>query len=315
MTKQNIHKAITANIIEALEAGTDKFQLPWHKVSNGRPTNIASKKPYNGVNVLNLWASAFNKGYISTEWGTYKQWQAKDAQVRKGEKGTMSIFYKKVIKQEEENDDLRQNDPSLQGYISDSDLIARSYLRTSMVFNAEQVDNYTQQQPARPAPLNGDLFTQLPEIDTFIKNTGARIEEKGDTACYFIHDDYIQMPSPELFIGTPTSTVTESYYATHLHELVHWTGHKSRCDRDMTGNRQTDTYAFEELIAELGATFLCADLNISASLRPDHAAYLKIWLESLKKDDRAIFKAAAKASKATQFLHDAQATASTSVAA
>ena len=105
-TKQNIHETITNSIIEAMEAGIDSWQMPWHKTGGGRPINVASGKPYNGINVLALWLAANCAGYASNRWGTYKQWQAKGAQVRKGTKATSIIFYKKITYSQAEDDSV-----------------------------------------------------------------------------------------------------------------------------------------------------------------------------------------------------------------
>ena len=306
-TKQNIHETITNSIIEAMEAGVDSWQMPWHKTGAGRPINVSSGKPYNGINVLALWLASNCAGYVSNRWGTYKQWQAKGAQVRKGAKATTIVFYKKITYSQAEDDSVagpRDDDDS---FISDKDLQTRLFLRVSKVFNADQVVGYT--PPAASiviTPLNGEEFTPMPAIDAFVSNTSAEVRHEGDRACYWLEKDFIQMPPHKLFIGSPTLSATEAYYSTLLHELVHWTGHKQRCARDMTGNRASEKYAFEELIAELGSAYLCADLQITPAIRPDHAAYIKHWLGMLKADEKAIFRAAAKASQASEFLHGLQ---------
>ena len=175
------------------------------------------------------------------------------------------------------------------------------------MFNADQVIGYTSPTASIViTPVNGEEFAPLPAIDTFVSNTGAELKHEGDRACYWLEKDFVQMPPQKQFIGSPTLSATEAYYSTLLHELVHWTGHKNRCVRDMTGSRSSETYAFEELIAELGSAYLCADLQITPSIRPDHAAYIKHWLGMLKADEKAIFRAAAKASQASEFLHGLQ---------
>jgi antirestriction protein ArdC len=138
--------------------------------------------------------------------------------------------------------------------------------------------------------------------DAFIKATKADIRHAGKMACYRVTGDYIQLPEPSRFNGTSTRSATESYYAVLCHELTHWTGVKHRLDRQL-GKRFGDAaYAMEELVAELGAAFLCADLCITSEPRPDHAAYINSWLEVLKNDRKAIFIAASRASHATEFL-------------
>src|SRR5690606_32215090 len=132
----------------------------------------------------------------------------------------------------------------------------------------------------------------------------ARIENGGSRACYLPSLDVIRMPERMSFSGTATSSATEAYYSTLFHELTHWTASSHRCDRDLSGAFGSEAYAIEELVAELGAAFLCADVGISSAPRADHAAYIGSWLKCLKSDNRAIFKAAAQASKAAAFVLD-----------
>jgi antirestriction protein ArdC len=137
-----------------------------------------------------------------------------------------------------------------------------------------------------------------------VSGTNADIRNGGEVACYHPKGDYIRMPDPGRFIGSSTRTPTESYYAVLLHELTHWTGAKHRLDRQFGERYREDAYAMEELVAELGAAFLCADLKITNDLRPDHAAYINSWLNVLKNDRKAIFTASSQASRATDFLSD-----------
>ena len=175
--------------------------------------------------------------------------------------------------------------------------LARGY----WVFNAEQCDGF--ELPAKPPVAEIDRNTR---VDAFIKATGAIVRHGGYSAYYRPSEDYIQMPEAGLFTGTDTSSATEAYYSTLLHELVHWTGHKSRLDRGFSSRISVEDRANEELVAELGAAFLCADLSVTPHLRADHAHYIANWLEILKGDKKAIFKAAAAANRATDFLHGLQ---------
>jgi antirestriction protein ArdC len=142
----------------------------------------------------------------------------------------------------------------------------------------------------------------MPAVDAFIAATGAVIRHGGGRACYIPATDEIRMPERAAFTGSATSSAEESYYATLLHELTHWTGPVHRCGRDLSGRFGSDAYAMEELIAELGSAFLCGELGIAAVPRSDHAQYLAHWLAVLKADKRAIFTAASKASEAIGFL-------------
>jgi antirestriction protein ArdC len=171
------------------------------------------------------------------------------------------------------------------------------FARASRVFNADQVDGWRQSRPAPTA-----LAEILPEVEATIEATGAAIVEAGDRAFYDRRADRIHVPDRHRFAGTATSTPTESFYATLLHELTHWSGAKERLDREFGERFGDDAYAFEELVAELGSAFLCADLRIANDPRPDHAAYVSHWLEVLKRDRRAIFTAARLASQAADYI-------------
>jgi antirestriction protein ArdC len=169
------------------------------------------------------------------------------------------------------------------------------FARATPVFNADQVDGLETVPVA--GPVEG-----IRDIDSFVAGTGATIVHGGRMACYVPKLDEIHMPPPELFVGSATSSATEAYYSTLLHELTHWTAAAHRCDRDLSGRFGTDAYAMEELVAELGSAFLSAELGISVEPRADHAQYLAHWLEVLKADKRAIFTAASKAGQAVAFL-------------
>jgi antirestriction protein ArdC len=139
-------------------------------------------------------------------------------------------------------------------------------------------------------------------LEAFVKATGVRIQEGVPEACYRRGLDFIQMPQSVWFIGSKTSTPTQAYYATLLHELTHWTGAPHRLDREFGKRFGDHAYAFEELVAELGAAFLCSAFRIANAPRPDHASYLAGWLSVLKDDPRAIFTASSKAQEAIEYL-------------
>ena len=287
-TGSDLHQTITARIITAIEAGACPWSLPWRTAGRlHRPTNIQTGNRYNGVNVLALWAEAQLNQYSSPTWGTYRQWASQGCQVRKGEKASTIVFYKPVTRQ-------RDNDTPPEDATSQARLIARA----SAVFNADQVDGINplpQPAPAEPASIHA-------AAEQFITATGANITHAGDRAFYNQITDQIRLPPRAAFIGSATSTASESYYSTILHELVHWSGPKHRLDRDLAGRFGSSAYAMEELVAELGAAFLCSDLQFTNEPRSDHAAYLASWLKVLKADPRAIFTAASKAAQAVTYL-------------
>lgn len=287
MTKErfDIHQHITDQIVSAIERGAGEFRLPWHRTAGNiiRPVNIASKKAYRGINVVALWAYAEASGYTSGTWGTYRQWAEAGAQVRKGEKAAYVVFYKEF---------------EVASEVGDAESETRLFARSTPVFAAEQVDGYEPPVIETPAvPM-----TPIEQAEAFVARTGAQIAHGGTRAFYCPSTDSIQLPPREAFIGSPTSTPAESYYSTLLHELTHWTSAESRCNRQLGKRFGDDAYAMEELVAELGAAFLCADLRITDEPRADHAQYLASWLSVMKADKKAIFTAASKASEAAAYL-------------
>jgi len=170
------------------------------------------------------------------------------------------------------------------------------------VFNCEQIDGLPERYiPAMPLEPEASS-ARIDRADAFVTATGATIVHKGERACYIPSADRIEMPRHSLFRDTETSTAAEGYYATLLHELVHWSSPTQRCDRELGKRFGDEAYAREELVAEIGAAFLCADLGIAIEPRPDHAAYIHAWLKILKSDKRAVFSAAALAQKAADWL-------------
>ena len=289
--RQDVYSQITDRIIKAIENGAGKVEMPWHRsgTAHTRPVNILTGNAYRGINIVSLWASAEVNGFSNGVWGTYRQWQEKKAQVRKGEKSSLIVFYKEF--------DNEAKNPDTGEMESGKRLMARA----SFVFNADQVDGYE-----RPVKATSDPAGAVERADQFVAATSAEIKHGGEAAYYRRTTDHIQMPPRETFTGTATSSSTEGYYSTLLHELTHWTGHKRRIDRDMGKRFGDNAYAMEELVAELGAAFLCAELGITSEPRPDHAAYLGHWLEVMKADKKAIFTAASQASKAADYLGSLQ---------
>jgi antirestriction protein ArdC len=301
-TGRDIYQDITNKIIAALESA-QRWQKPWTSAftPNGdgmlrRPVNAISKKPYRGINVPILWST----GRASPHWATYRAWSAAGAQVRKGEKGTMIVFWKEVTRASNETtgdgetgDDRRNKFWMARGYV---------------VFNSEQVEGWSAapQAPQAPPAPKPATFEPFPAAEAFITGTGATIKHGGDSACYIPALDLIKMPERSQFKGSTASSPAEAYYSTILHELGHFSGAKGRCDRDLTGRFGSEAYSVEELIAELTSAYLCADLNVSMVPREDHGHYIAGWIRVLKNDKRAVFTAASKAEQAARFLHGLQ---------
>jgi antirestriction protein ArdC len=286
VVKADIYQAVTDKIISAIEQGAGAWRMPWHveKVSGVGPINAVSEKAYRGVNVLILWATAMTEGYASPLWATYKQWADLGAKVRTGSRGTQIVFYKKL-----EPTDAEASEQDDQG--RRSRFVAKGF----HVFNSDQVDGFD----AVPVSTKSES-ERIQAVEDFVAQLGADVRHGGSKAFFVPAADYIQIPPLNLFDEVP------GYYATLLHELTHWTGHKTRLDRDMSARFRTESYAAEELVAELGAAFLCSTLGISSEPRPDHAAYIESWFKVLKGDKRAIFTASSLAQKAADFLYSKQ---------
>jgi antirestriction protein ArdC len=269
------YQAITDNIIEALEGDVGDVVMPWHR-GGGTPINALTNNHYRGINIVNLWVTAQVKNFGSNTWASYKQWQEKGAQVRKGEKSSFIIFYKEY--QYEDGDEEKTG----------------RLARASWVFNSDQVDGFEENRPSH-GPMQ-----RLEEVDAYLTSTGANIVSGGSSACYRPPTDTIHMPDEDRFFEPDSRTRTMSYYGTVLHEICHWSGAKHRLNRDMTGRFGTESYAMEELVAELGAAFQCGDLGMEPEPRLDHACYIANWIQVLKNDKKAIFTASAKAQEAVE---------------
>jgi antirestriction protein ArdC len=271
---------LTDQIIEAVKANPTAPDLPWRRTGLHLPSNALTGKAYRGVNVLALWARAMRRGYERPLWATYRQWAAVGAQVIRGEKGTPVLYFQEGAPASDETDKQR-----------------RPFARASIVFCVDQVSGYTH-APLPPPPI----WDKYAPAEAFITATGADIRFGGDEAYYSRATDHIQLPHPEAFLDTATSTARDGYYSTALHELAHWTGAKKRLDRDLSGRFGSAAYAMEELVAELTAAFACAGLGVTPTLRPDHARYIANWAAVLRDDGRAIQTAASAASRAFDYL-------------
>jgi Antirestriction protein len=282
-TKADIYQTVTDHIIEALETGVKPWVCPWKRngMVSGIPSNFTTGTAYSGINIMLLWCSAAKHGFTDSRWLTYKQAQALGAQVRKGEHGTMAIFYK-TLEKETEGGDIEKI----------------PMLKSFTVFNIEQIDglNMGAGDGAELEPQPMTVFDPLPQVETLFQCSGANITERGQQAFYRPATDEIWLPERHLFADAA------NFYATGLHELVHWSGAKSRLNREKGGKFGSEGYAFEELIAELGSAFLMADLGVTGEVQ--HESYIASWLKSLKDDKHYIFKAASAAGKAHRYLMD-----------
>jgi antirestriction protein ArdC len=270
-----LYESVTNSIIADLENGVAPWTKPWKNGNTGgiMPMNAATKRSYNGINIPILWHAQLSRGYPTASWMTYKQANEIGGQVRGGEKSTHIVFTKKLTIKDRESEEEKQI----------------GMLKAYSVFNLAQIDGLFQETAVEVSQEQ-----RQDAVTAFVAATKADIRIGGDRACYVPALDFITVPPESSFI------TREHFLATNLHELGHWTGAKSRLDRDLKSRFNEKSYAAEELVAELTAAFLCAHLYIKGELR--HAEYINNWIQLLKEDDRAIFTASSKASQAANFL-------------
>lgn len=290
--KRDIYETITNKIVAKLETGVLPWLQPWaagHAAGPAcRPLRHNGER-YQGVNVLALWASADDQGYSCPYWLTFQQAKELGGSVRKGEKGSPVVYVSTFTKKtggDEGEEPTEEKIPFLKSYT---------------VFNAEQCDGLPERYSLKSVIEHREPMERDAAADLFFKRTGGDVRHGGNRAFYQIDTDFVQMPDFDTFRDP------QSYYAVLAHEMTHWTRHPSRLNRDMGRKNWGDAgYAMEELVAELGSAFLCADLELTPELRDDHASYIECWLKVLKSDKRAIFTASSHAAKAIEFLKGLQ---------
>lgn len=278
----DIRQTITDKIISIMEAGITTTGPRWIPGAGcGMPRNARTYDVYRGINVLLLWAEAAERHYASNLWLTYKQAETMGTQVRKGEKSVMCVYYSKIQNKVEDQADDQEEGASF--------MMCKPF----WLFNVAQIDGL----PADfTTPAASPEFNPIHEAEQILTGSGAEIHHGFDAAFYAPSKDQICLPNRERF------TTTENYYATALHELTHWTGHESRLNRQFGKRFGDDAYAFEELVAELGAAFTVGQLGMVDATIEAHASYLDSWVKVLKSDKRAIFTAASQAAKASDFI-------------
>ena len=289
--KKDIYSKITNQIVAELEKGVRPWLKPWNaEHAEGRIIRPlrANGIPYRGINVVMLWSAAMEKGYAAPQWMTFKQALELNAHVRKGEQGSQVVYASKITRTETDagtGEESERDIPFMKGYT---------------VFNVEQIEGLPASFYPKPEPRSEELLRNQ-KAEAFFAATKAVVRHSGTQAYYSISSDHVQMPPFEIFRDA------ESYYATLAHETTHWTRHEKRLNREFGRKRFGDEgYAMEELVAELGSAFLCADLELTPELRDDHASYLASWIAVLKNDPRAIFTAASHAQRAADFLNGLQ---------
>lgn len=281
--REDYYQKVTDRILVELEKGALPWIRPWQETGANIPLNAVTERRYTGGNVFLLWLTAQMNHWSTLRFLTYKQAQEAGGQVRKGEHGTNVYFWKKLTytaKNKDGEDEEKEN------------LMMRQYT----VFNVEQIDGLPEKiaKGAPVVPLNKDQRNAAAEA--FLKGTKADIREDGDKAYYVPSGDFIYLPKFEHFKDA------DNFYGTAFHELTHWTGHKTRLNRDFTGRFDRQAYAAEELVAELGAAFLNAEFGFTGEIRD--AGYIQHWIKLLQSDKRAFFTAASKAQQAADFLRN-----------
>jgi len=282
--RQSLYAQVTEQVIAELEKGRLPWIQPWESARCGctMPHNAGTGRAYSGINVLILWAAVIEGGYASQRWLTYRQCELAGGHVRKGEKGTTVCYADRFTPKDEEE----------RARYEDREARQVAFLKRFTVFNIDQCeglpDSFTS---LTELPAEQEM---VPHAEALIRASGAVIRIGGDKAFYVPALDVIALP-PKAAYPEPIN-----WYRTALHELGHWTGHESRLARDMSGSHGGKAYGREELVAELTSAFTCASLSIHPTVR--HADYIGAWLEVLREDERAIFRAASQATKAADYL-------------
>jgi len=287
MRADDLYATITDQLIADIEAGTGDWRMPWHTLATHAPSSVEGRR-YRGVNALWLAMVADARGWSSGVWGTYKTWQRHGAQVRRGEHGTSVLLWKTIQGDSNESEDAAVVE---RGTRPTRRLVARTFT----VFGAEQTDAADQaSEPTEAPPV--EHVTRIAHAEAYFDAIAATVRLGGDRACYRPASDTIELPDPARF------DQPEHFWATAAHEHIHWTGHPSRLDRDLTGRFGSDAYAAEELVAELGAAMWSAEARLTTVTRADHAAYLAGWLRILRADPRHLLTIASRAQQALDHL-------------
>lgn len=284
----DIRQVITDKIIAMLEEGGNEGKARWVKsLKNGMPHNALTKERYFGVNIMLLSGTAGSKEYKRNAWLTYKQAASVGATVRKGEAGTLCVYFQmvEIKKGSTENQD------------EEGHKLFYPMCKPFWLFNVEQIDGLPEEMTSASNSVQHQ-FSACEQAEQILKASGALIQHGFDRAYYHTVKDHICLPQPQAFVNS------ELYYATALHELTHWTGHKTRLARDFNNRFGDAGYAFEELVAELGAAYLMAQVGLVDTVLTDHASYIESWITVLKNDKNAIFTASKQANLAYEYILD-----------
>jgi len=283
--RADLYQSVTQRIVAELEAGRVPWVKPWGSAGGaeaGLPRNALTGRAYSGINILILWSAVIEHGWPAQGWLTFRQALNAGGNVKRGERGTSVVYADKFTPRDEAERAARDGDAAR----------VVPFLKSFTLFNIAQCEGLRPGLGIDPPPLAD--HEMIPVTEAVIAASGVEYLHGGDQAFYVPSKDYVRMPP------LPTFVSAADYYGTALHELVHATGHKKRLDRPTLNNQGAKDYGREELVAEMGSAFLCAALGIEPTIR--HADYLGAWLDILKEDSRAIFRAASQASRAADWL-------------
>jgi len=282
MTKFNAYAEVTATVLEAMKSGSAPWVKPWRDVPgdiSAMPHNAATGRGYRGINTLLGWIAADRHGFTSNGWLTYKQALELGGNVRKGEKARLQVVFFKQLDIKDKNatgEDVTKRIP---------------LIKLASVFNVEQCEGLT-------LPKRKGVELRQTDADQAVRELAERLKMRlgigGNRACYIPALDTVQMPAAGTFNDDASAL------STFFHEAGHWTGHKTRLDRDLSGRFGNAAYAFEELVAELTSAFLCASWKVNGQLQ--HPEYLRHWIKVLQDDDKAFMKAASLAQAAADYI-------------
>lgn len=283
--RANLYDEVTARIITELEGGRLPWVQPWGTtggVAPGLPRNALTSRSYSGINVLILWGAVIEHAYPTQGWLTFRQALEAGGNVRKGEQGTTVVYADRFTPEAEKS----------RAEAEGGDAKSIPFLKRFTVYNVAQCEGLRPDLAADPVPLPEREIVSVAEA--VIAASGVKFRVGGTRAFYAPEPDFVAVPPQPAFFEQI------NYYRTCLHELTHATGHAKRLDRKLLNAFGSKDYAREELVAEMGSAFLCAALGITPTVR--HADYIGAWLEVLREDSRAIFRAAGQASKAADWL-------------
>lgn len=276
MNNIDLYNKITSQITELMRQHGSDWTRPWTTTAGG-PSNALTGDRYKGINTLLLNLEAHGKGFSKPYWATFKQWRMKGGSVRKGQRGTLCVFYKPIA--------IEQPNESIKTV---------PVINQFFLFNADQVDGIVTPELEEPVTIQDRHHA----VDDLLNCSGATIYETGSRAYYSPSKDHILIPPLSAFSSS------EIFYSTLLHELSHWSGHPTRLNREegMQGRFGSSAYAMEELVAELASAFLSIQLKVSHEPRKDHAQYLNSWIKILDQDPKAFSSAASKAQGVADYL-------------